>query len=305
MKRIVVTGASGFIGRHAVAALIERGFDVHAISRRSESIEATQSHTCDIFDAGEIRRLLSRLKPSHVLHLAWSVSPGNFWTAPENIEWVAASLTLYRAFAAEGGRRFVGAGTCAEYDWGAQDPLMENVTPCRPATLYGVAKDSVRRLLVAASQGNGLAFAWGRIFFLYGPGEKPGRLTSDIIAGLLAGQIVETTHGNQVRDFMHVADVGRAFAALCDSELQGPVNIASGEGRPLREMILRLGELTGRADLLKIGARAAPPQEPARLTASVTRLREDVGFMPRFDLESGLADTVEWWRTALARSATA
>src|SRR5439155_6296677 len=102
-------------------------------------------------------------------------------------------------------------------------------------------------------------------------GEKPGRLVSDIVAGLLRERPVETTAGTQIRDFMHVADVAGAFAALCDSDVRGPVNIASGEARPLSDFMTRLAALTGRPDLLRLGARRVPSSEPPRLAASVTR----------------------------------
>ncbi|MES2712597.1 MAG: NAD(P)-dependent oxidoreductase, partial [Pseudomonadota bacterium] len=135
-------------------------------------------------------------------------------------------------------------------------------------------------------------FAWGRIFFLYGPGEKPGRLVSDTIARLSRGEPVETTAGTQRRDFLHVADVAGALAALVDSDVVGPVNIASGEDRPLVDFLGEIGRQLGRPELLRFGARPMPANEPARLAACTRRLREEVGFTPRFTMEAGIADTI-------------
>ena len=254
-----------------------------------------------------MRALLERLRPSHLLHLAWTVTPGAFWATRENLDWTAASLGLYRSFVAAGGRRFIGAGTCAEYDWSAPcvaAPLDEATSPCRPATLYGVAKDSLRRMLASAGALDGVSFAWGRLFFLYGPREKPGRLVADAVARLLHGEPFETTAGTQRRDFLHVADVGAAFAALAASTVEGPVNIASGDDRPLAELLGLVAERLEGAGLLRLGARPMPPNEPARLAASVRRLREEVGFIPAFDLAQGIDDTVEDARKSIESGQT-
>ncbi|WP_211874430.1 NAD-dependent epimerase/dehydratase family protein [Plastoroseomonas arctica] len=293
-QRILVTGAAGFIGRHALAPLAARGFEVHAVTRGAVLPGAT-SHAVDLMDVAATRGLLARLRPSHLLHLAWTVAPGGFWTTRDNLDWVSATLALYRAFAANGGARFVGVGSCAEYDWSPDAvaaPLDEQASPCRPATLYGIAKDSTHRMLAAAAALDGVSLAWGRVFFLYGPGEKPGRLVSDTVVRLLRGEPIETTPGTQRRDFLHVADVAGALAALVGSEMEGPVNIASGEDRPIAEFLGEIGRQSGRADLLRFGARPMPANEPARLAAQVARLRNAVGFTPRFDMASGIADTI-------------
>ena len=145
-RRILLTGASGFLGRHAVPALLDRGFEVHAATRRASCIPGIIPHTLDLFDQVATAALMQHLRPSHLLHLAWDVTPGRFWQAPENLDWVAASLHLYRAFAAAGGRRATIAGTCAEYNW-AGDQLDEGA-PLRPAMLYGVAKHALLSMAV-------------------------------------------------------------------------------------------------------------------------------------------------------------
>ncbi len=281
--RVLVTGGGGFIGRHAVALLRQRGFEVCAPSRAE----------ADLLAPGVAAALVARLRPTHLLHLAWNATPGRFWTAPDNLDWVAASLALHRAFAAAGGRRAVFAGTCAEYDWSHAE-LDEATTPCAPATLYGTAKDALRRLVLAAP--DGVSVAWGRVFFLYGPGEAPGRLVPDVVAALLAGQAARCGEGLVQRDIMHVADVAAALLALLESPVTGPVNIASGCCVPLRCVVDEVARQVGRLDLLRYGARPSPPGEPARLAAATRRLRAEVGFAPRLGLAEGIAETIAWWR---------
>jgi nucleoside-diphosphate-sugar epimerase len=297
MKTVLVTGAGGFIGRHAVAALRARGYEVHAVGRHRP--EGVVWHEADLLAPGAAHAVAREVAASHLLHLAWNARPGAFWTAPDNTDWVAASLGLYRGFAEAGGRRFVGAGTCAEYDWSA--PILdEATTPCCPATLYGAAKDALRRVLQAAATQDGIGFAWGRVFFVYGPHEAPPRLVPSVVVPLLEGREAACGPGLAARDFMHAEDVAGALVHLLDSEAVGPVNIASGACVPLRDVILALAEAIGRPDLVRLGARPAV-DEPARLEASVARLRA-LGFTPRHTLQAGLAETVQWWRAHFAET---
>jgi nucleoside-diphosphate-sugar epimerase len=296
MSRVLLTGAGGFIGAHAIPALLASGHDVHAVSRtRGEGPEDVSWHRADLLAEGAARELLERVRPELLLHLAWYATPGSFWTAPENELWVGASVRLLRAFGESGGRRAVMAGTCAEYAWGGET-LDEMTTPLQPATLYGACKHATHVVARAGAEQLGVSLAWARIFFLYGPGEPPGRLVSSLARGLLAGERVPTSSGEQRRDFMHVEDVARGLAALLDSDVRGAVNIASGAAVPVREIVELLGAATGGSGRLAIGELAAREGEPAVIAGSSRRLNDEVGFRPRVELERGIGETVEWWR---------
>jgi nucleoside-diphosphate-sugar epimerase len=301
-KRVLLTGGTGFIGRHAVEVLLARGYEVHVVARRSEPpIRANVLwHQADLLDPTASQALIDAIEPSHLLHLAWYATPGAFWTSEANVHWLEASLRLLRAFADGGGHRAVVAGTSAEYDWSVGGVLREAVTPVAPRTLYGQCKAAlyaVTEPLYAAPDGPTLG--WGRVFFLYGPHEHPDRLVSSVTRALLKGHSAPTSHGRQIRDFLHSADVASAFVALLDSEVAGPVNIGSGTPVTIAEVVGLVAEATGRRELLQLGAIPARADEPAQLVADVGRLRDEVGFVPRFTLEEGIRSTVEWWRQTL------
>jgi nucleoside-diphosphate-sugar epimerase len=301
MKRIAVTGATGFIGRHLMDHLRQRGFEIHAIGRHRPDDDQVIFHESDLLDGVSARRAIAAASCSHLLHLAWDVEPGTYWRSPSNLDWVSASLQLLRGFAENGGRRAVIAGTCAEYLWGPRR-FVEEKTPSQPTTLYGVSKDALRRILRAYGDIAPLSVGWGRIFFLYGPGEKQGRLVSDAIRLLLSKQELPTSHGLQRRDFMHVSDVAGAFAALVDSEVCGTVNIASGRAISVRSILESIARETGAGDLVRYGARPLRADEPEIIEGDVTRLFGEVGFRPRYEIGTGLTDTIFWWRQQLSSS---
>jgi nucleoside-diphosphate-sugar epimerase len=243
---------------------------------------------------------MSAIRPTHLLHFAWNVRHGEFWTSLDNLDWTAASLRLFRAFTEAGGRRAVVAGTCAEYDWNCS-LLREEETPLRPATLYGACKHALHVILESLAAQRGISAAWGRIFMLYGPHEHPDRLVSSVIRSLLSGRPAECSSGDQIRDLLYVEDVADAFVALLDSPVTGSINIASGRPAPLRQVVLKIAELLGRPEMLRLGARPTAPNDPARLEASVERLTGEVGWAPSHNLEDGLRKSIAWWKQAMAR----
>ncbi len=297
MKRILVTGATGFIGRQSLDPLIRLGYEVHGITEdvSPRHPEGVRWHCENLFDNARVDELVGSIKPSHLLHFAWFAKPGEYWMSFENLRWVQASVALLHSFVKHGGQRFVGAGTCAEYDW-RYARCQENATPLASKTLYAVSKRAFSDVLQAVADNTSLSSAWGRIFMLYGPHEHPKRLVPAVVLPLLEGRPADCTAGRQVRDLLHVSDVGRAFAALVDSEVTGAVNIASGNPVAIREVVEKAAAIIGRKDLLRLGALETPADDPAQLVASVHRLTNEVNWRPQIGLDEGLAQTVEWWR---------
>ena len=298
MTSILLTGASGFIGRQAIQPLLERGYTVHAISTRPRIADTrVQWHIGNLLDPTCAPALLAVIRPSHLLHFAWYAEPDRYWTSPLNVDWIRASLNLLDAFAAHGGQRVVMAGTCAEYDWITSYPTVtEDTTPLIPTTPYGQCKHALQLALNAFATTHHLSVAWGRIFFLYGPYETPMRLVPSVIKALLKREPVLCSHGEQVRDFLHVADVAEAFVALLDSTATGAVNIGSGQAVALQDVINRLAVELAEPTLIRLGARPTPANEAHRMVANVRRLTDEVRWRPHYTLAAGLQQTIAWWK---------
>jgi len=265
--RVLVTGATGFVGRHTLKTLMTLGFEVVTPSRQD----------CDLLDPAQMRAMLDRVRPTHILHCAWQVTHGRFWTAPENLDWVAATLLLARHAAALGVARFVGVGTCAEYDWSDGGPGRRAETDAtRPDTPYGRAKLATATLLGDLFAPAGVSFAWARLFHLFGPGEHPARFVPSIAIPLAEGRPATVRHGGLVRDMIAAVEAGAALAAMVGSDIEGPVNIGSGEGASLAALAGAIA--AGRPGLAVENLPALG--QPARMVADIGRLAA-LGVRPR------------------------
>lgn len=298
MKRVLLTGATGYIGQFAIRPLLAKGFTVHAVTSKSFKFKNTDNlfwHQANLLNTEETKILTETVCPTHLLHFAWYVEHGKFWSAVENLNWLQASLNLAKQFIKNGGQRIVAAGTCAEYDWTSKNPFSENKTPFCPRTFYGATKYALSLTLEKFAETGNLSFASGKIFFPFGANEPPNRLIPSVIRALLKNKPAETSHGNQIRDFLYVEEIARAFVALLDSDVQGAVNIASGEGVKLKEIVETVAEVIGKPELLRIGSLPAQANEPLEIVADIGRLREEVKFNSALDLKTQLKATIDWW----------
>jgi nucleoside-diphosphate-sugar epimerase len=300
MKKVLVTGATGFIGHHTIPLLLKKDYEVHIVSSQQIPTNKKNSfwHKTDLLNSHQTSSLISEVRPSHLLHFAWYTEHGKYWESPENIQWVQASLNLLRAFHECGGQRVLFAGTCAEYDWG-HSVYSEFSTPKNPSTLYGVCKHSLQLITNSFCQSIGLSAAWGRLFFLYGPNEHPDRLVSFIIQSLLKNKPTPCTSGEQVRDFLYTKDAASAFVSVLGSAVEGPINIGSGDAISLKEIIQAIGKKVDRESLIRFGEKPSPLNDPPSLVPDIKRLKEEVNWKPSFNLDEGLNQTIQWWENKL------
>ncbi len=306
-KIVVVTGGTGFLGRYAVHALLREGYEVHVASHTWDGpfdpSAMLRVHHCNLLHESDSGDLLQMIRPTHLLHLAWETTPGEYWNSPNNIEWVEASLRLLREFHACGGKRVLLAGSCAEYDW-SSGTCHETQTPLQPNSFYGTCKQAFWETAEPYAKLTGLSAAWGRLFHLYGPGEAPQRFVSSLVESLLNNEPAVCHHGGHLRDYLHVADAAEAMVALLDSSVTGPVNIASGRAVKLEDLATTLAELMGGKQTPRIELAKDTAENPHEIAAETQRLNEEVGWTPSITLDEGLRSVVNTMR-AQSRSKAA
>ncbi len=282
--------------------LIEQGYQVHACSWMDEPPESVSDnvtwHSCDLLNPGSQAELLEKVKPTHLLHLAWYTKHGLYWSSPENLRWVQASLALLNNFKKQCGQRIVIAGSCAEYDW-EYGFCSESLTPTKPHTLYGECKNSLRAICASYCKEMSLSWAWGRIFFAYGPYEAVGRLIPYTITSLLKDEKTECGNGTLVRDYLHVWDVASALVRILESDVVGPVNIASSEPVTIETIVGKIADLLGKRHLVEFGAYAKDVYEAPLIVGDTRKLRSAVGWKPDITLHYGLQTTIGWWEREL------
>jgi nucleoside-diphosphate-sugar epimerase len=285
---VLLTGAAGFLGKHCLDRLLRERCVVHAVSRRPRNRihERVTWHAADLRVPDAARHLVKRVRPTHLLNLAWVAAPGRFWSDPENLDWLRAGLALLQGFGEVEGKRFVGAGTCAEYDW-RQHPSVEDETPIRPTTLYGKAKAAMAAAVDTFSAGYGFSAAWGRIFFPYGPGDAPQRLIPTVIESLLARQPVDLGDGRQERDFIYAADVADLLVRLLAGAEEGAFNVGTGHGIQIRSVVEQIADRLGGRELLRFGT-IATDSEPAQVVADMGKVALRLGWSAPTSFEAGL-----------------
>src|SRR5262245_61218407 len=281
--RVLLTGATGFIGSHVACELLRRGHEVHAVVRPSSDHRRLRDFESSLrIWNGEMDHV--PVESDVTIHLAWYAVPGKYLTAPENRECLEASRRLLGKVRG----RAVFVGTCFEHD--LQLGVLREDSPTNPATLYAECKDALRREVERRPDS-----VWVRFFYQYGPWEDERRLMPAVMLGQLRGQPSKVSTGEQRYDYLHVEDVASAVCAVAESRLQGCVNIGSGTAPSVKEIVTKIAALGGRPELIQWGAYLSKPGEPMLIQCDNAKLRS-TGWTPKIGLDEGLRRTFEWWR---------
>jgi nucleoside-diphosphate-sugar epimerase len=269
-KKILITGASGFVGSQVIKNLLANNKEVYAIVRKEKKNLLKKKYsnlnliiTNDLF-AESSEWWIKICKGVHtIIHLAWYLEPGKYLNSPKNINCLKGSLNMAQGVIKAGVKRFIGIGTCFEYDL-SLGKLSIN-TMLKPSTIYSATKISLYTTLSKLFADNSIEFAWCRLFYLYGEGEDSRRFVPYLHTQLSAGRLVKLSSGKQIRDFMNVSEVGRIIYNIALGNKQGPINICSGKPITIREMAQKIADKYNKRNLLKFGARPDNLIDPPRI----------------------------------------
>jgi len=298
MKKILITGSTGFVGRAVTAEMIAAGYEVHSCSRTGRgAVPGLQVHRADLLDKADVGALFRTVQPECLIHTAWCSGHGTYWTDPENLDWVGANAVIARQFVDQGGQYALFTGTSAEYDWSGNDPLREEDL-ARPNSVYGGAKLGSYISLEHFFGHNRVGFGWTRLFNPFGQFEDERRLIPKMCNKLLGGERVEFDAGMEKRDFLHVADIATAYRRILEERVTGVVNVASGVSVVVRDVVSLIAEAAGSPDSVSFSTPGTDTRVSV-IVADISKLKAITGWEPSQSLDSRIYQTVDWWRNKI------
>ena len=309
-RRLLVTGASGFIGSHVVRAAVDEGGEVFALIDEVSSVVPHRLMDLagritfvpgNLTDGYAMRHAVEASRPEIVLHLGAYTHVGkSFSHVSECIQTnVAGTSNLLQALEGSGYQRFVYTSTSEVY--GGMDVPFREDGPVNPLSPYSVTKYAGELMCRMFVEAYGWPIVVLRPFNAYGPAQSPDRIIPEIIVSALRGTDVKLTEGKQTREFNFVEDLAEGFllAGLADEEVNGRViNLGCGEEHSMREMAETILELMGGPVEAKFGALPYRPTEIWRMYCDNARARELLGWTPKHSLREGLDRTIAWYREA-------
>lgn len=301
--RMLITGATGFIGsyvlkrlladgRHEVAILVRPESDTWRISSLTNQVRripfglnnlrAARADVCDF-------------RPEIVIHLAWSGVGNRFRNDLAQVDNLRTTVDLVELVRDAGATALIGIGSQAEY--GPTQGVIHEGMPTRPTTLYGITKLSAYMLTEHLCRGAGIRFGWVRVFSTYGPMDDPSWMIPYLILKLLNREKPALTPGTQVWDYLHAEDAARAIEGVGScSSAAGVFNLGSGNPREVRDIVKLVRDQVDPTLPLGFGEVPFRPDQVMHLEADITRLRDQTGWSPAVSLEDGIRQTVSWFR---------
>ena len=301
-KRILVTGAGGFVGAAVVKAAIAAGHEVIALVRNDTSrltpiANRISLHRVDLADSAAVAALLASAKPEIVIHSAWEGVGGALRSGDIQLDNIRITVALADAAIAAGARKFVGIGSQAEY--GRYDRKLVETDLPQPTMLYGAAKLAACHLAAQRCREAGMDFAWLRLFSVYGPGDNANWLIPSTAASLVRGKAPLCTAGTQNWDYLHIDDVADGvLAAATTDRATGVFNLSSGDPVAVRQIVEMLRDFAAPGLTLAFGTIPFGPDQIMHLEGDNGRLRSATGWCPRVPLGDGLRQVVDELRVA-------
>jgi len=288
-KKIILTGASGLIGKQAISFLLNDGFEIYAITSKNppDSTNQLQWVQADLFNHKAIDKLFAQIAPEYLLHFAWCAS-GDYLISDDNYKFLESSLNLLKAFQENGGKKVVMAGTCFEYAF-KNISLLES-DALDPQTPYAKCKNELREKAEKFCLENDLSFTWGRIFYVYGENENELRLTPQVINSLKNDKKIVIGAGPLIKDYIYTKDIAAAFVKTLQSDVKGCVNICTGEGITIKDYTKKIAEKLGKEHLLEFKDNCS--NQPQIFVGDNTKLKNEVGYEIKYSLDEALSQII-------------
>jgi nucleoside-diphosphate-sugar epimerase len=282
--KVLLTGGSGFIGRHVRQELQSNGIEYIELQRRDPT--DGNSFKFDLLNEVNLDDILRDEKPTHLIHLAWYAEHGKFWDSELNVQWILASHRLVESFCKAGGSHILISGTCAEYDW-KQGYCVEEITPTNPNTLYGIAKNSTRNLIELTCRRYNTKLSWARIFFPYGVGESRQRLIPSLFDAFTNKTHPFGVNADCYRDFLQILDVSKAIVHCSKTSSIGAINISSAQPVSIKHIVEKIANLCNQNPDLILNL--APAKiDPVKLLIGANEKLRSIGWKQTITLEEGL-----------------
>lgn len=279
--KVLVTGATGFVGRHLVAALLARGCEVRAVARNAETaatmpwINSVEFMAADIHaDDLDITALTANIDA--LAHLAWPGLP-NYQALFHFEHNLLADYRFIKGAVEAGVSQVLVTGTCFEY--GMQSgPLSEQATP-QPSNPYGLAKNTLRLFLENLQRVQPFTLQWARLFYLYGEGQNPNSLLAALDRAIDAGDdTFNMSAGEQLRDYLAIDIAADYLAAILQQrEFNGLINCSSGQPVSVRALVEQRLRARGASIRLNLGHYPYPTHEPMAFWGVADRLQQLLG----------------------------
>ena len=275
-ETVLLTGGTGFVGRQVLSKLLADDFHVRLITRGPIEAGLFENNSKNLETVYTLNAFTESIEwwnkqcegVDRVIHLAWYVEPEEYLNSLKNLECLTGSINLAVASIHSGITKFVGIGTCFEYDLDRELPIKVK-DKLNPKTIYAASKVSLYYLLLNLFESVNIRFAWGRLFYLFGEGEDHRRFSPYLHRQLSSGLEAQLTNGSQIRDFLDIKDAAKKIIEIAFDSTNGAVNICSGNGISIKQFAEKIADVYGRRDLLKFGARQENITDPQYVVGSL------------------------------------